>query len=73
MWVAPEDEIAAEVTAMEMGWVPLKNEDGITIWVRSKDIVNDEKDIVNDEKDIGNDEKIPYCITALEVIRTYTH
>jgi hypothetical protein len=64
--VAPEDEIAAEVTAMEMGWVPLKNEDGITIWVRSKDIVND-------GKDIGNDEKIPYCITALEVIRTYTH
>ena len=64
--MAPEDEIAAEVTAMEMGWVPVKNEDGITIWVRSKDIVNA-------EKDIGNDEKVPYCITALEVIRTYTH
>ena len=66
VWVALEDEIAAEVTAMEMGWVPVKNEDGITIWVRSKDIVNN-------EKDIGNDEKVPYCITALEVIRTYTH
>jgi hypothetical protein len=24
-------------------------------------------------KDIDNDEKVPYCITALEVIRTYTH
>ena len=59
VWVTPEDEIAAEVTAMEMGWVPVKNEDGITIWVRSKDI--------------DNDEKVPYCITALEVIRTYTH
>jgi hypothetical protein len=64
--MALEDEIAAEVTAMEMGWVPLKNEDGITIWVRSKDIGND-------EKDIGNDKRVPYCITALEVIRTYTH
>ena len=59
VWVAPEDEIAAEVTAMEMGWVPVKDDDGITIWVRSKDI--------------GNDEKVPYCITAFEVIRTYTH
>ena len=57
--MALEDEIAAEVTAMEMGWVPVKDEDGITIWVRSKDI--------------GNDEKVLYCITALEVIRTYTH
>ena len=57
--MAPEDEIAAEVTAREMGWVPVKNEDGITIWVRAKDI--------------GNDEKVTYCITALEVIRTYTH
>ena len=36
VWVAPEDEIAAEVTAMEMGWVPVKNDDGITIWVRSR-------------------------------------
>jgi hypothetical protein len=57
--MALEDEIAAEVTAMEMGWVPVKNEDGITIWVRSADI--------------GNDEKVLYCITAIEVIRTYTH
>jgi hypothetical protein len=56
--VTIEDEIAAAVTAMEMGWVPVEDEDGATIWVRSKDIgVND----------------APYCDTALEVVRTYTH
>jgi len=53
-----EDEIATEVTAMAMGWMPLEVEDGTTIWVRSKDIgVND----------------APYCDTALQVVRTYTH
>jgi hypothetical protein len=56
--VTVEDEIAAEVTARAMGWVPLEGEDGTTIWIRSTDIgVND----------------APYCDTALEVVRTYTH
>jgi hypothetical protein len=56
--VAIEDEIAAEVTAMAMGWEPVECEDGSTIWVRSKDIGVDEA---------------PYCDTALEVVRSYTH
>jgi hypothetical protein len=60
MWlgVTIEDEIATEVTARAMGWVPLEGEDGITIWVRSEDIGVDDA---------------PYCDTALEVVRTYTH
>ena len=56
--VAIDDEIAAEVTAMAMGWEPLEREDGTTIWVRSKDIGVD---------------GAPYCDTALEVVRSYTH
>ena len=59
--VAIKDEITAEVTAMAMGWEPLAREDGTTIWVRSKDI-----------GDIGVDH-VPYCDTALEVVRTFTH
>jgi len=56
--VAIEDEIAAEVTARAMGWEPLEGEDGTRIWVRSEDIgVND----------------APYCDTALQVVRSYTH
>ena len=56
--VAIKDEIAAEVTAMAMGWEPVEREDGTTIWVRSKDIGVDEA---------------PYCDTALEVVRSYAH
>jgi hypothetical protein len=56
--VAIKDEIAAEVTAMAMGWEPVEREDGTTIWVRSKDIGVD---------------GAPYCDTALEVVRIYTH
>ena len=56
--MALKDEIAAEVTAMAMGWVPVEGEDGTRIWVRSKDIGVD---------------NAPYCDTALEVVRTYTH
>ena len=56
--MAIEDEIAAEVTAIAMGWQPVKREDGTKIWVRSKDIGVDEA---------------PYCDTALEVVRSYTH
>jgi hypothetical protein len=56
--MAIRDEMAAEVTAVEMGWEPVKRDDGTIIWVRSKDIGLD---------------KVPYCDTALEVIRTYTH
>ena len=56
--VAIKDDIAAEVTAMAMGWEPVEREDGTTIWVRSKDIGVDD---------------VPYCDTALEVVRTYTH
>jgi len=56
--VAIDDEIAAEVTAMAMGWEPVEREDGTTIWVRSKDIGVD---------------GAPYCDTALEVVRSYTH
>jgi hypothetical protein len=41
-----------------MGWQPVKREDGTKIWVRSKDIGVDEA---------------PYCDTALEVVRSYTH
>jgi hypothetical protein len=52
------DEISAEVTAMAMGWEPVEHEDGSTIWVRSKDIGVD---------------GVPYCGSALEVVRTYTH
>ena len=56
--MAIEDEIAAEVTARAMGWEPLEGEDGTRIWVRSEDIgVND----------------APYCDTALQVVRSYTH
>ena len=56
--VTIEDDIAAEVTAMAMGWVPVDREDGTTIWVRLKDIGVDD---------------VPYCDTALEVVRAYTH
>jgi hypothetical protein len=56
--VAIEDDIAAEVTAVAMGWEPVKREDGTTIWVRSEDIGLNE---------------VPYCDTALEVVRTYAH
>jgi hypothetical protein len=58
MTVATEVEMAAEATAMEMGWVPLDGEDGTRIWVCSKDI---------------GAEVAPYCDTALEVVRVYTH
>jgi hypothetical protein len=58
MAMAIEDEIAAEVTARAMGWVPVEGEDGTRVWVRLKDIGVD---------------GAPYCDTALEVIRTYTH
>jgi hypothetical protein len=50
--------MAAEVTAMAMGWEPVEREDGTEIWVRSEDIGVD---------------NAPYCDTALEVVRTYTH
>lgn len=43
---------------MVMGWVPVEGEDGTRIWVRSKDIGVD---------------NAPYCDTALEVVRAYTH
>ena len=56
--MAIEDEIVAEVTAIAMGWQPVEREDGTEIWVRSKDIGVDEA---------------PYCDTALEVVRCYTH
>ena len=56
--VTIKDDIAAEVTAMAMGWEPVEREDGTTIWVRSEDIGVDD---------------VPYCDTALEVVRTYTH
>jgi hypothetical protein len=56
--VAIRDDIAAELTAMAMGWEPVEREDGTTILVRSKDIGVDD---------------VPYCDTALEVVRTYTH
>ena len=58
MVVAIEDEMTAEVTARAMGWVPLEGVDGTTVWVRSKDIGVDDA---------------PFCDTALEVVRTYTH
>jgi hypothetical protein len=58
MAVAIEDDIAVEVTARAMGWVPVEGEDGTRIWVRSKDIGVD---------------GAPYCDTALEVVRTYTN
>jgi hypothetical protein len=53
-----ENEMAAEVTAREMGWVPLESEDGATVWVCSKDISVDD---------------VAYSDTALEVVRTFTH
>jgi hypothetical protein len=56
--VTIEVEIAAELTAMAMGWVPVEREDGTRIWIRSEDIGVD---------------GAPYCDTALEVVRTYTH
>ncbi len=56
--VAIEDEMAAEVTAREMGWVPLESDSGTRIWVCSKDIGVDD---------------VPYCETAVEVVRAYTH
>jgi hypothetical protein len=56
--VAIKDEIAAEVTAMAMGWVPVEGEDGVRIWVRSNDLDVDDAQ---------------YCSSALEVVRTYTH
>jgi hypothetical protein len=56
--VATEDEMTAELTARAMGWVPLEGVDGTTVWVRSKDIGVDDA---------------PFCDTALEVVRTYTH
>jgi hypothetical protein len=56
--VTIKDEIAAEVTAMAMGWQPVECEDGTRIWVRSRDIGVD---------------GAPHCNTALEVVRTYTH
>ena len=56
--VAIKDDITTEVTAIAMGWVPVEREDGNTIWVRLKDIGVDD---------------VPYCDTALEVVRTYTH
>jgi hypothetical protein len=58
MMVAVRDEVAAEVTAREMGWVPLEGEGGTRIWVCSKDIGVDD---------------VPYCVTALEVVRAYAH
>ena len=48
----------AEATALAMGWEPVEGEDGTTIWVRSEDIGVDD---------------VPYCDTALEVVRIYTH
>lgn len=56
--MAVVDEIAAEVTAREMGWEPMEDEDGTRIWVRSKDIGVD---------------GAPCCSTAIEVVRAYTH
>jgi hypothetical protein len=56
--MAIEDEIAAEVTAMAMGWVPVEGEDGARIWVRSNELGVDDAQC---------------CSTALEVVRTYTH
>ena len=56
--MAIKDEIAAEVTAMAMGWVPAEGEDGARIWVRSNDLDVDDAQC---------------CGTALEVVRTYTH
>ena len=58
MTMAIEREMAAEATAREMGWVPLEGEEGTKIWVCTKDIGVD---------------NVPYCDTALEVVRTYTH
>jgi hypothetical protein len=56
--MAIKDEIAAEVTAMAMGWVPVESEDGAQIWVRSNELDADDAQC---------------CSTALEVVRTYTH
>jgi hypothetical protein len=56
--MAIKDEFEAEATALAMGWTPVDREDGTTIWVRSEDIGVDD---------------VPYCDTALEVVRSYTH
>jgi hypothetical protein len=56
--VAIESEMAVESTARAMGWVPLEVEDGTRIWVCLNDIGVDD---------------VPYCDTALEVVRAYTH
>jgi hypothetical protein len=56
--MAIKDDIAAEVTALAMGWEPVERDDGTTIWVRSKDIGVDD---------------VPYCDTALEVVRAHSH
>ena len=56
--VAIKDDIAADATALAMGWEQLDCDDGTTIWVRSEDIGVDD---------------VPYCDTALEVVRSYTH
>ena len=56
--MAIKDDFEAEATALAMGWTPVDREDGTTIWVRSEDIGVDD---------------VPYCDTALEVVRSYTH
>ena len=56
--MATEDEMAGEATARQMGWAPLEVEDGTKVSVCTKDIGVDD---------------VPYCDTALEVVRTYTH
>jgi hypothetical protein len=56
--MAIKDEIAAEVTARAMGWVPVEGEDGARIWVRSN------------ERDVDDAQ---CCSTAFEVVRNYTH
>lgn len=58
MAMAIDQEMAAEATAREMGWVPLQGKDGTEIWVCTKDIGVDD---------------VPYCDSVLEVVRTYTH
>jgi hypothetical protein len=56
--MAIKDEMASEVTAMAMGWVPVEGEDGARIWVRSNELDVDDAQC---------------CSTALEVVRSYTH
>ena len=57
--MAITDDINAATTALEMGWLPVNLGDGTTIWVR--------------REDVGVDDAVPYCETALEVVRSYTH